>query len=394
MKRLFVFLAPFLLLAACGKAPGSGPGTRPSAPEAGFQLLQAAQPELKSLGELKGQVVVLEFWATWCHPCVAAFGKMNELVKKYEGRPVRFISVTDEPAGPVAEFLKTHPLSGWVGVDAGAAFRAFSVRSRPHTVVIDREGRIVARTFLDALDDAAMEALLAGKESRLQDLGTDDELRSPGAEDPMAFRFAVTPSSESTRMRMKSGSSDREFQGLYLSSIVNNLYDLPMPRIVISPELQKRRYDVSARVPQSHKERLLPFAQASLEAALGLKVRREKRTLDAYLMDAAKPGGPGLKPAADPLAGGYSMGNGKIDGESMTLAEIARRIEEAVDKPVLCASKDARSYDFKLAWDEKKPGDLERAAREQLGVTLTPARRPVEVLLVGSSDARSPGGTK
>lgn len=47
-----------------------------------------------SLADLKGRVVVLDFWATWCRPCIAAFPKVRELVEHYKGSPVTVIGVT------------------------------------------------------------------------------------------------------------------------------------------------------------------------------------------------------------------------------------------------------------------------------------------------------------
>jgi peroxiredoxin len=68
---------------------------------------------------------------------------MNKLVESFSGRPVRFISVTDETREAVETFTKVHPMKAWIGLDpAGAAFKAFGVDSRPEVFVIDPYGRI------------------------------------------------------------------------------------------------------------------------------------------------------------------------------------------------------------------------------------------------------------
>src|SRR4051812_29158458 len=58
-------------------------------------------PEWKTL---KGKVVVVDFWATWCTPCVAAFPKFNALVDRYAPQKVQFFSITYEPVKAVNAF--------------------------------------------------------------------------------------------------------------------------------------------------------------------------------------------------------------------------------------------------------------------------------------------------
>lgn len=132
-------LAACLLLSACVQHKPKLP-----APDVGIEaLLQATQGSAKSLSEFRGQVVVLEFWATWCGPCLELLPHMNKMVGAFEGKKVRFISVTDEPRPAVEAFLAKHPMKAWIGLDPrGEAFEAFHVDSRPEVFVIDPYGRI------------------------------------------------------------------------------------------------------------------------------------------------------------------------------------------------------------------------------------------------------------
>jgi len=67
------------------------------APEISLDLLLPERPVADViLHALAGKAVVLEFWATWCGPCIAAIPHLNDLAAKFENRPVVFLAVTDE----------------------------------------------------------------------------------------------------------------------------------------------------------------------------------------------------------------------------------------------------------------------------------------------------------
>jgi len=59
------------------------------------QVLHAPEGARATLEGLRGKLVVLEFWATWCPSCVKAIPHFNELADQLKDRPVQFISITD-----------------------------------------------------------------------------------------------------------------------------------------------------------------------------------------------------------------------------------------------------------------------------------------------------------
>jgi len=166
MRRgLRVLLAAAMIGLACGCSKPA-PQTPQPAPTVKLRLLQAPQAELDGWSGLRGKLVVLEFWATWCDACVEEQPHLNELAARFKGRPVQFLSVTADPEREVRKFLKTHPLLGWVGLDPdGSAFEAFGVRGLPHTVILNAQGDVLGETYPELLTPERLEAMLPAPKS-------------------------------------------------------------------------------------------------------------------------------------------------------------------------------------------------------------------------------------
>ncbi|MEJ1354213.1 MAG: TlpA disulfide reductase family protein [Candidatus Sedimenticola sp. (ex Thyasira tokunagai)] len=97
-----------------------------------------------SLDKYKGEVVLINFWATWCPPCVKEIPSLGRLKKKMAGRGVEVLSVdVGEPVETVRAFLKRIPAAFPVLLDgAGKTVSPWQIRAFPTTYLIDRQGLI------------------------------------------------------------------------------------------------------------------------------------------------------------------------------------------------------------------------------------------------------------
>lgn len=132
-------------------------------PAPDFRPKTVAGAMLPSLASTRGQVVLLDFFASWCGPCMAALPEIKALHQRYAPRGLRVVGVSSELAETVTQVARDHALPYTVAVDVDQqAARAYWITALPTVVIIDRRGTVRLVTVGD-LDQAArtIEAALA-----------------------------------------------------------------------------------------------------------------------------------------------------------------------------------------------------------------------------------------
>lgn len=151
-------------------------------PKIAFTSYSSLQQVLISDSSIRGTVFLIDFWATWCAPCIASIPKMDSLVEAFRSRNVKFISITYEPKKMVEKFLMKHPMKSEVALDEDfAMFRSYNAWAIPNIVMINANGVIAGRIHPNRLTNDVIEELLEGKIPDIQQ--TREDLYEPdGAE--------------------------------------------------------------------------------------------------------------------------------------------------------------------------------------------------------------------
>jgi peroxiredoxin len=106
-----------------------------------------------TLRDLRGQIVVLNFWATWCPPCVEEIPSLEQLQEHYKGKGVIVLGVSiDDDDGAYHQFLKDHKVDFITVRDQSKhSSILYGTFKYPETYIIDRNG-IVRRKFIGAVE--------------------------------------------------------------------------------------------------------------------------------------------------------------------------------------------------------------------------------------------------
>jgi cytochrome c biogenesis protein CcmG, thiol:disulfide interchange protein DsbE len=126
-----------------------------------FSTAKAAQPGLAAptfdlpsttpgqqikLAELKGQVVYVDFWASWCGPCRKSFPWMNAMQSKYGAQGFKIVAINLDTERKLAQqFLSETPAKFAVAFDANAQSpKQYKIKGMPSSVLVGRDGKVIA----------------------------------------------------------------------------------------------------------------------------------------------------------------------------------------------------------------------------------------------------------
>jgi thiol-disulfide isomerase/thioredoxin len=157
MRRLAAFSLALLLASACatpgGEAQGVGapavmaaPESRPVHGRADYDwTLRTLAGETLELESLRGRVLFINMWASWCAPCVAEMAGIERLKDSLAGSGVEFLLVSPENPVPVRRFLRRYGYDLPIFLELDRMPAAYELRALPTTYIVDRGGNIVLR---------------------------------------------------------------------------------------------------------------------------------------------------------------------------------------------------------------------------------------------------------
>ena len=350
---------------------------------------------------LKGKATVLEFWATWCAPCVQVIPHLNELADEMPTEDIRFVSVTDEAEEVVAPFLESTPISGLVGLDLDrSVFRDYGVLAIPTTFLVDREGVIQGVTHARDLSREHLLDLIGGRRPDVPEIGDiegmlelkaldeltaradGDHLMVKGSRGELLMLFAPTEKAEYAMSRTP---DEVRMVSADPALILRVAYGVRPGRFVMETELPDQKYDVAV-MTGGRPELVEPMFRQIVTAGLGIEVAWEERIVDAYVV--VQKGEPKLKPLPDSARYGYSVSSDSLGATD--LDGLADQVARLLERPTVNETGIAGRYQILVEFDAPEPEAIFQAIDDTLGLVVVEEKRAVEMLVVREAAANEP----
>jgi len=109
------------------------------------------------LQQLRGRVVILDFWATYCGPCRMVMPLLDGMHRQYHDQGLTVLGISNEPRPLIERHLRAEPVDYTIARDMGGTGVRFRVRAIPTLVVIDRQGEV--REVMAGINAARMQQL-------------------------------------------------------------------------------------------------------------------------------------------------------------------------------------------------------------------------------------------
>jgi uncharacterized protein (TIGR03435 family) len=334
-----------------------------------------------------GDFVVIDFWATWCAPCLPGLGRIAALQKEFNGQPIRFLTVANDQMDRVRSYFTEHGLTlqTYVDGDEHPTDTAYGIIGIPAAAIVDPQGRILAITPGENVTSAVLHKLLSGEKTDLppyappNDITWDrDQITWLDGVQP-TFEVLIKPSQVTGEGYFyPPGSNHISGDGAAVGAMIQAAWQTDTFHVEYRCSLPPGTYRFAAEVPRGEEKNLFPALQNALLVNFGLQARWEEQERNVLVL--GMNGAVKLSSStAEPL---FQFMRGKITLRNQPISKLANALPNWLGKIVVDETALKGPYDFDLEYRAGDPTVLISALREKYGLILTSGRRRVRMLII------------
>ncbi len=365
-----------------------------------FNNIHNSDRESITVKDLRGKVIVLEYWAVWCGPCIPALENLGNLKNEFRD-DLEIIAISYDSEERLNRFIKNKPLPiRHISDEEKYYSRYFEHYSIPHTVLIDRNGKVAAITRPDELNSKVINDLINGETitvaqketTRLSGFDYTKDYFPPKKGGKQLFM--LQPEIEGA-LPITRRPSRGEFKGRRITilnqpllsiyktafEVQTNLFTMIDPEI--EKELLNKRFCVEV-IAETEDELYKQFREGLNQTDDGYVASFEKKdiaVIELQVNDELK-----LKKASGESGGRVINRLDQYNGNNKTIEDFVQEylnpfLSESIGKPFVNGTNVEGRYDFSFTFDVEDSKSFKRNL-EELGLKMVEKNLPVEVLVI------------
>lgn len=389
MKTKSIIIATFVLLFTSASAQHP----KVDSPAPPISIREWVTGEIKGPNPFRGKTVILEFWATWCAPCIAAIPHLNKLAEKFASKDVVFVSISSEERAVVEKFLARKTMRSSVVLDKlvndiSVTQKAYGITGIPHTFLIDKMGTLRWHGHPNNLTDKVLDQYFAsGKvpsSEQKQEVSPPSSLFSKEALYSLLLNRSQSASTDPKlrglgmlMTRSNADTSEISYRGGSVVDFVSKLLGQPTTRIKVDGEPPMEPFDLTLRVTVPTTDSVLEArALQALTDVFRMNMKYEVETRKGWALVLAFPDR--LAPSAVKKGSSTSITDSTWIGVGVPISVFARGLESRIKQHFFDETNTEGKFDFDVP--TKGIAELRKTLEQQYGILLREAERPIEII--------------
>tara|TARA_R110002073_G_scaffold336258_1_gene531274 strand:- start:1085 stop:2335 length:1251 start_codon:yes stop_codon:yes gene_type:complete len=371
MTRNFLLLILIICITSCKEESKIAELGKPVPNYEFGNILNSEQSQI-SLDELKGKPVILEFWATWCGPCIPAMKKLDSLQNQF-GDKIEIITVSAENQQRLEKFIKSSQTSLRVVSDT-AHTKNFKYKVIPHSVIIDKNGIVRAITSPENINKEVVENLIANNKIDLDlkdDFYIDPNLEVETIKSIANSDYTIELKSYDQEKRggfrplkdVEGNINGIEMWNSTIPRLYQTLFDVASPsRMVYKDSLseddfpyeKEHQYNFMIQVSDKYQQKWREIGTEFLNEHFDTNAKKGIDSLDCYVLkDIDKT----IKQSESESTEFMFMGT-ILKTKKIKMSQLAEYLENFTSIPVLDRTNLNGGYDIELEWQAEDPKTL------------------------------------
>lgn len=371
-------------------------GVGDSVPGFNFKVFKASESENLSTADLNGKVMIFDFWATWCAPCIPGLSKLDSLVQRLDNEVV-VLAITQESEDKLKKFLTKWKGRNVFFVSDTTHIPYFPYTIVPHSVVIDKNGLVAGVTTPDDISAEMMNDLLLGKPVEFSPpkkpagvgwIGKDSLIIS-------GFESYLSPydsnSTTDKKLYRANGVTSLNFTNFTIPSLFREVFRMPAHSWVIDSACKDVDiyeppflFCLKIELPDATDDDVFKEAQRILNLSLRFRGDLKEMTQDVYVLTRIKAGTRApLSSSAQETDVTYYGPNFK--GQRIRMSHLVDYLSNEMgylyNKIVLDETGLSGYYDIEMEWNYADHNTLVEELHKH-GLELTRKKRQVIMLLI------------